>query len=182
MSHQTSADRCSYTRRRVSALFSENRFSPHAIPFQPLACARPVRAEPDRAPPHRRRPLALFNWLLAHGQVDARADGTFLLRIEDTDHKPLRRRSRAGDRRYPALVGLDWDEGPDIGGRLGPYRQASGPTSIRSTPRDSWRAGTPTAVSAPRNACSEYARSRPHVRKRPASTASAAISPRGRCS
>jgi glutamyl-tRNA synthetase len=62
---------------------------------------------------------ALFNWLFArhHG-------GTFVLRIEDTD------RTRATDESMHALMealrwlGLDWDEGPDVGGPFGPYRQS----------------------------------------------------------
>ena len=62
---------------------------------------------------------ALFNWLLARG-----SDGTFILRIEDTDVERSTRESEAaiiGDLRW---LGLDWDEGPDIGGPHGPYRQS----------------------------------------------------------
>jgi nondiscriminating glutamyl-tRNA synthetase len=62
---------------------------------------------------------ALFNWLVARG-----SDGAFVLRLEDTD----RERSSAG---YESDImdsmrwmGLDWDEGPDIGGPHGPYRQS----------------------------------------------------------
>ncbi len=61
---------------------------------------------------------AFFTWLLArHGK------GQFILRIEDTD------RSRSTEAYEQALLedlrwlGLDWDEGPDIGGPYGPYRQ-----------------------------------------------------------
>jgi nondiscriminating glutamyl-tRNA synthetase len=61
---------------------------------------------------------AFFNWLFARG-----SGGTFVLRFEDTD----RERS---DAKYEQLIydemkwlGLDWDEGPDIGGPFGPYRQ-----------------------------------------------------------
>jgi glutamyl-tRNA synthetase len=62
---------------------------------------------------------ALYNWLYArkHG-------GTFILRVEDTDAK------RATDEAYAAVIedlrwlGLDWDEGPEVGGELGPYRQS----------------------------------------------------------
>jgi glutamyl-tRNA synthetase len=61
---------------------------------------------------------ALYNWLFArhHG-------GTFVLRIEDTD------RSRSTDESVQAIIdtlrwlGLDWDEGPEVGGAFGPYRQ-----------------------------------------------------------
>jgi glutamyl-tRNA synthetase/nondiscriminating glutamyl-tRNA synthetase len=62
---------------------------------------------------------ALFNWLLAHGK-----DGTFILRIEDTDAERSTRESEAGILEDLRWLGLDWDEGPDVGGAHGPYRQS----------------------------------------------------------
>jgi glutamyl-tRNA synthetase len=62
---------------------------------------------------------ALFNWLLAHGR-----DGTFLLRIEDTDAERSTRESEASILDDLRWLGLDWDEGPDVGGLHGPYRQS----------------------------------------------------------
>ena len=62
---------------------------------------------------------ALFNWLLAHGH-----DGTFILRIEDTDIERSTRESEAGILEDLRWLGLDWDEGPDVGGMHGPYRQS----------------------------------------------------------
>ncbi len=62
---------------------------------------------------------ALFNWLLAHGK-----DGTFILRIEDTDAERSTRESEAGILEDLRWLGLDWDEGPDVGGGHGPYRQS----------------------------------------------------------
>ncbi|HET7216813.1 MAG TPA: glutamate--tRNA ligase [Vicinamibacterales bacterium] len=62
---------------------------------------------------------ALFNWLLAHGK-----DGTFILRIEDTDAERSTRESEAGILEDLRWLGLDWDEGPDVGGPHGPYRQS----------------------------------------------------------
>ncbi|MCI0499641.1 MAG: glutamate--tRNA ligase [Planctomycetales bacterium] len=62
---------------------------------------------------------ALFNWLLAR-----RLGGRFLLRIEDTDVKrntPTAAAQVMADLRW---LGLDWDEGPDIGGPSGPYSQS----------------------------------------------------------
>jgi glutamyl-tRNA synthetase len=62
---------------------------------------------------------ALFNWLLARG-----SNAAFVLRIEDTDAERSTAESEAailGDLRW---LGLDWDEGPDIGGPAGPYRQS----------------------------------------------------------
>jgi nondiscriminating glutamyl-tRNA synthetase len=62
---------------------------------------------------------ALFNWLLAHGK-----DGTFILRVEDTDVERSSRESEAGILEDLRWLGLDWDEGPDVGGPHGPYRQS----------------------------------------------------------
>jgi glutamyl/glutaminyl-tRNA synthetase len=62
---------------------------------------------------------ALFNWLLAR-----KTGGKFLLRIEDTDMK--RNTATAADQVLKDLkwLGIDWDEGPDIGGPNGPYKQS----------------------------------------------------------
>ena len=62
---------------------------------------------------------ALFNWLLARG-----SGATFILRIEDTDAERSTRESEAAIVRDLRWLGLDWDEGPDIGGAHGPYRQS----------------------------------------------------------
>ncbi|MEO8076503.1 MAG: glutamate--tRNA ligase, partial [Acidobacteriota bacterium] len=62
---------------------------------------------------------ALFNWLLAHGK-----DGVFMLRIEDTDAERSTRESEASILEDLRWLGLDWDEGPDVGGLHGPYRQS----------------------------------------------------------
>jgi glutamyl-tRNA synthetase len=62
---------------------------------------------------------ALFNW--AHARHHG---GTFVFRIEDTDA------TRDTQESYLALLdamrwlGLDWDEGPEVGGPYGPYRQS----------------------------------------------------------
>ena len=62
---------------------------------------------------------ALFNWLLARG-----SGGTFILRIEDTDAERSTSESEASILRDLRWLGLDWDEGPDVGGPRGPYRQS----------------------------------------------------------
>ena len=61
---------------------------------------------------------ALFNWLLARGQ-----GGTFILRIEDTDAERSTRGSEDAILLDLRWLGLAWDEGPDVGGAAGPYRQ-----------------------------------------------------------
>ena len=62
---------------------------------------------------------ALFNWLLARGK-----DGTFILRIEDTDAERSTRESEVSILEDLRWLGLEWDEGPDVGGLHGPYRQS----------------------------------------------------------
>lgn len=62
---------------------------------------------------------ALFNWLLARG-----SGGTFILRIEDTDVERSTEESEAAILRDLSWLGLNWDEGPDVGGPRGPYRQS----------------------------------------------------------
>jgi len=61
---------------------------------------------------------ALFNWLFARGQ-----EGKFILRIEDTDRE--RSTLEANKAIFNGLewLGLDWDEGPNVGGQHGPYYQ-----------------------------------------------------------
>ena len=62
---------------------------------------------------------ALFNWAYAR-----HTGGTFVFRIEDTDA------ARDSDESYAAILdalrwlGLDWDEGPEVGGPYEPYRQS----------------------------------------------------------
>lgn len=62
---------------------------------------------------------ALYAYLLAR-----KKDGDFILRIEDTDRE--RYVEGAVDKIYKTLkeAGLNWDEGPDIGGNFGPYIQS----------------------------------------------------------
>ncbi len=62
---------------------------------------------------------ALFNWLLAK-----KHQGSFVLRIEDTDRKRSKPEFEAQILRDMAWLGLDWDEGPETGGERGPYRQS----------------------------------------------------------
>lgn len=62
---------------------------------------------------------ALFNWAYAR-----HTGGTFVFRVEDTDPQ------RDSEESYLALLdalrwlGLNWDEGPEVGGPYGPYRQS----------------------------------------------------------
>jgi len=62
---------------------------------------------------------ALFNWLFAR-----HSGGSFIIRIEDTDVE--RKVEGALEDILESLrwLGLDWDEGPDVGGQYGPYFQS----------------------------------------------------------
>ena len=62
---------------------------------------------------------ALFNWLWAR-----RSGGTFLLRIEDTDLKRNTPTAAAQVMQDLRWLGIEWDEGPEVGGPNGPYFQS----------------------------------------------------------
>lgn len=62
---------------------------------------------------------ALFNWLYAK-----KTGGKFILRVEDTDTARSTRESEEAMVRDLKWLGLTWDEGPDVGGPNGPYRQS----------------------------------------------------------
>lgn len=98
----------------------------HRLPAL-LPCARMSRPVVTRFAPSPSGHLhignartALLNFLAAR-----QAGGRFLLRIEDTDESrsfPEYEASALEDLRW---LGIDWDEGPDVGGAHGPYRQRS---------------------------------------------------------
>jgi glutamyl-tRNA synthetase len=68
---------------------------------------------------------ALFNWLLAYGQTPREGGtGAFILRIEDTDRNRYVEGAEEGIFDILRWFGLAWDEGPDVGGPFGPYRQS----------------------------------------------------------
>ena len=61
---------------------------------------------------------ALFNWLVARNK-----NGKFLVRVEDTDLARSTRESEEDIKAALKWLGLNWDEGIDVGGENGPYRQ-----------------------------------------------------------
>ena len=63
--------------------------------------------------------IALFNYVFAR-----KMGGTFILRIEDTDQERYTAGSEAAIFEALRWLGLRWDEGPDVGGPCGPYRQS----------------------------------------------------------
>src|ERR1700712_4095730 len=87
------------------------------------ATTRPTRVRiapsPPGAPHVGTAYIGLLNFIFA-----AQRDGQFVLRIEDTDR--TRFVSTSEQMIFDALkwVGLTWNEGPDVGGPYGPYRQS----------------------------------------------------------
>ena len=62
---------------------------------------------------------ALYNFLLAR-----KTGGQFILRIEDTDRRRFVEDAESEQMDGLRWLGLQWDEGPDVGGPYGPYRQS----------------------------------------------------------
>ena len=62
---------------------------------------------------------ALFNWLFAKNNK-----GKFILRVEDTDRNRLVEGAMESQLEALKWLGIDWDEGPDIGGEYKPYTQS----------------------------------------------------------
>ncbi len=62
---------------------------------------------------------ALFNWLFAKNNK-----GKFILRVEDTDRNRLVEGAMESQLEALKWLGIDWDEGPDIGGAYKPYTQS----------------------------------------------------------
>ena len=63
--------------------------------------------------------IGLFNLAFARAN-----GGKFVIRIEDTDRARFTQRSEDAILRSLRWIGLEWDEGPDVGGPHGPYRQS----------------------------------------------------------
>ena len=61
---------------------------------------------------------AIYNWAFARAM-----GGTFVLRIEDTDPERSTEENTQIILRALRWMGLDWDEGPEVGGEFGPYFQ-----------------------------------------------------------
>ncbi|MDR7482860.1 MAG: glutamate--tRNA ligase [Armatimonadota bacterium] len=61
---------------------------------------------------------AFFNWLFTRHH-----DGVFVLRVEDTDRSRSTQQYEAAIFEDFRWLGIAWDEGPDVGGPFGPYRQ-----------------------------------------------------------
>ncbi len=67
---------------------------------------------------------ALFSWMLARHGRSSGVGGQFVLRIEDTDQTRFVPGSLEMIMDALKWLGIDWDEGPDLGGPYGPYTQS----------------------------------------------------------
>src|SRR6187200_875607 len=79
---------------------------------------------------------ALFNWLWARNQ-----GGQFILRVEDTDQERSSLESVRAIMDALRWLGLDWDEGPEVGGKFSPYFQSDRKPHYRAAAEALIRAG-----------------------------------------
>ena len=107
-------------RRRGRPRRSDCRARDCAARGAPDQHASPLRTQPDRPAARRQR---------AHGAVQLAARARLRRRRSSSASRTPTSSARRASRRAPILrdlrwLGLDWDEGPDIGGPRGPYRQS----------------------------------------------------------
>ncbi len=89
-----------------------------------ISAARPVRVRFAPSPTGKLHiggaRTAIYNWAFARAM-----GGTFVLRIEDTDPERSTEENTQIILRAMRWLGLDWDEGPEVGGEYGPYIQTA---------------------------------------------------------
>jgi glutamyl/glutaminyl-tRNA synthetase len=98
---------------------------------------------------------ALFNWLFAR-----RHGGTFILRVEDTDRERSTAVSEEAIKDDLRWMGLAWDEGVDVGGAAGPYRQSERLEIYRAHTERLLAEGMRITASVPRSCSTPTARRR----------------------
>ena len=79
---------------------------------------------------------AIFNWAFARAN-----HGTFILRIDDTDPTRSTEENTQIILRAMRWLGLDWDEGPEVGGDFGPYKQTERLDLYKQAARKLWDEG-----------------------------------------
>ena len=79
---------------------------------------------------------AIYNWAFARAN-----HGTFILRIDDTDPTRSTEENTQVILRAMRWLGLDWDEGPEVGGDYGPYRQTDRADLYRQAAQRLWDEG-----------------------------------------
>ncbi|MBM6676723.1 glutamate--tRNA ligase [Olsenella uli] len=97
---------------------------------------------------------AIYNWAFARAN-----HGTFILRIDDTDPTRSTEENTQIILRAMRWLGLDWDEGPEVGGPYGPYKQTERAQLYRDAAQRLWDEGkaypcfcTPEQLAADREA------------------------------
>ena len=79
---------------------------------------------------------AIYNWAFARAN-----DGVFILRIDDTDPERSTEENTQIILRAMRWLGLDWDEGPEVGGDFGPYFLTERAEMYRAAARRLWDEG-----------------------------------------
>ena len=79
---------------------------------------------------------AIYNWAFARAN-----HGTFILRIDDTDPTRSTEENTQIILRAMRWLGLDWDEGPEVGGDFGPYKQTDRAQLYRDAAQRLWDEG-----------------------------------------
>lgn len=79
---------------------------------------------------------AIFNWAFARAN-----GGTFILRIDDTDPERSTEENTQIILRAMRWLGLDWDEGPEVGGSFGPYAQTERLEMYKAAAQKLWDEG-----------------------------------------
>ena len=79
---------------------------------------------------------AIYNWAFARAN-----HGTFILRIDDTDPTRSTEENTQIILRAMRWLGLDWDEGPEVGGDYGPYKQTDRAELYRNAAQRLWDEG-----------------------------------------
>ena len=79
---------------------------------------------------------AIYNWAFARAN-----HGTFILRIDDTDPERSTEENTQIILRAMRWLGLDWDEGPEVGGDFGPYMQTERAEMYRAAAQRLWDEG-----------------------------------------
>lgn len=79
---------------------------------------------------------AIYNWAFARAN-----GGTFILRIDDTDPTRSTDENTQIILRAMRWLGLDWDEGPEVGGDFGPYAQTERLDKYKEAAQKLWDAG-----------------------------------------
>ena len=119
---------------------------------------------------------AIYNWAFARA-----TGGAFVLRIEDTDPERSTEENTQIILRAMRWLGLDWDEGPEVGGAHGPYRQTERMETYAHALEDLRPEAPRIPASARRRSSTRSARPRrPAAAHTAAMTAHAAISIRAR--